>query len=158
MENVFSWWNPAAVRINKRGRTSSTRSDFRSPERKQAWRSRIHQSWTPQADRLCRLQYAAFRGFYAVCKLLIERGADVNAKTHDQGYSALIFAAISNHKSVVALLLAHEADIDYTNMIGRNASQMAAFVSSYEVNCFLLLHFFWNLIFVCDELKKQKSK
>lgn len=78
------------------------------------------------------LQYASFRGIYDLCKVLIKKGADVNAKTHDQGYSALMFAAISNHTSVVRLLLENDADVDYTNLIGRNASQMACFVNSLE--------------------------
>lgn len=78
------------------------------------------------------LQYASFRGLLDLCKLLIDKGAEVNAKTHDQGYSALMFAAISNHTSVVRLLLEHEADVDYTNTIGRTASQMATFVNSNE--------------------------
>src|SRR4051812_154755 len=30
------------------------------------------------------LQYAAFRGLNDLCELLLKRGADVNAKTHDQ--------------------------------------------------------------------------
>lgn len=63
---------------------------------------------------------------------MIEKNANVNAKTHDQGYSALMFAAISNHTSVVRLLLENDADIDHTNAIGRNASQMASFVNSFE--------------------------
>lgn len=78
------------------------------------------------------LQYASFRGLFDLCKLLIECGADVNAKTHDQGYSALMFAAISNHTQVVRLLLDHDADVDYTNTIGRTAAQMATFVNSTE--------------------------
>lgn len=78
------------------------------------------------------LQYASFRGHYDLCKLLIELGADVNAKTHDQGYSALMFAAISNHTKCVRLLLEYDADVDYTNTIGRTASQMATFVNSNE--------------------------
>jgi ankyrin repeat protein len=78
------------------------------------------------------LQYAAFRGFYELCELLLDKGADVNAKTHDQGYSALMFAAISNHKTVVQLLLEHGADVDYKNTIGRTAAQMASFVNSNE--------------------------
>ena len=78
------------------------------------------------------LQYAAFRGYYELCDLLIKAGADVNAKTHDQGYSALMFATISNHKRVVHLLLENDADVDYTNQIGRTASQMASFVNANE--------------------------
>ncbi|CAF0710720.1 unnamed protein product [Brachionus calyciflorus] len=78
------------------------------------------------------LQYAAFRGLENICRLLISKGADVNAKTHDQGYSALMFAAIACKKSVVSLLLENNADPDYTNIIGRTAAQMASFVNSYE--------------------------
>lgn len=69
---------------------------------------------------------------YDLCKLLIENGANVNAKSHDQGYSALMFAAISNHHEIVNLLLENEADTDCTNAIGRTASQMASFVNSNE--------------------------
>lgn len=78
------------------------------------------------------LQYASFRGLLDMCKLLVSRGADVNAKTHDQGYTALMFAAISNHTHVVRYLLELGADIDYTNTIGRTAAQMATFVNSNE--------------------------
>lgn len=78
------------------------------------------------------LQYACFRGWYDMSVLLISKGADVNAKTHYQGYTALMFAAIGNHKQVVSLLLDHEADVDYKNKIGRTASQMASFVNSHE--------------------------
>jgi ankyrin repeat and MYND domain-containing protein 2 len=78
------------------------------------------------------LQYSAFKGHFDLCKLLINKGADVNAKTHDQGYSALMFAAIANKASIVSLLLDHDADVDYRNQIGRSASQMAAFVNSTE--------------------------
>ncbi len=69
---------------------------------------------------------------YDICKLLIKNSADVNAKTHDQGYSALMFAAISNNHEIVNLLLDHEADTECVNSIGRTASQMAAFVNSNE--------------------------
>lgn len=75
---------------------------------------------------------AAFRGNYALCQLLISKGADVNAKTHDQGYSALMFAAVAEQPKIVTLLLDHEADIECTNSIGRNALQMAAFVNSTQ--------------------------
>lgn len=78
------------------------------------------------------LQYAAFRGHEDICRLLISKGADVNAKTHDQGYSALMFAAIANKVNVVSLLLDNNADTDYTNIIGRTAAQMASFVNSTE--------------------------
>jgi hypothetical protein len=43
-----------------------------------------------------------------------------------------MFAAISNHRKVVQLLLEHGADVDYKNTIGRTAAQMASFVNSNE--------------------------
>ncbi|RNA17077.1 ankyrin repeat and MYND domain-containing 2 [Brachionus plicatilis] len=78
------------------------------------------------------LQYAAFRGHEDICRLLISKGADVNAKTQDQGYSALMFAAIANKVNIVSLLLDNNADTEYTNVIGRTAAQMASFVNSNE--------------------------
>ncbi len=56
----------------------------------------------------------------------------MNAKSHDQGYSALMFAAIANQPEIVSLLLENDADPDLLNSIGRNAVQMAAFVNSNE--------------------------
>jgi hypothetical protein len=76
------------------------------------------------------LQYASFRGLYNLTRELIKHGANVNANTHDQGYSALMFAAISNHTKVVQLLLDNNANIELKNQIGRSATQMAAFVNS----------------------------
>ena len=64
--------------------------------------------------------------------MLIAKGADVNVKTHDQDYTALMFAALSNNSSIVSLLLENEADTEYQNKIGRTASQMATFVNSLE--------------------------
>src|SRR5581483_8881631 len=75
------------------------------------------------------LQHAAYKGNYEICKLLLERGADVNSNTHVHGYSALMFAALGGqtHLNVVNLLLEAGADVSAVNSVGRNASQMAAF-------------------------------
>lgn len=78
------------------------------------------------------LQYAAFRGCINLCKLLLQKGADVNTKTNTQGYSALMFAAISNNCEIVQLLLEHGADVEAKNLIGKTSSEMAAFVNSHE--------------------------
>jgi ankyrin repeat protein len=41
------------------------------------------------------LQHAAFKGHTKICSILLEHGADVNDHEHDQGYTALMFGALS---------------------------------------------------------------
>lgn len=41
------------------------------------------------------LQNAAFKGNKDVCELLISHGADVNTNEHENGYTTLMFAALS---------------------------------------------------------------
>lgn len=41
------------------------------------------------------LQHAAFKGHANICSLLLTHGADVNDHEHDQGYTALMFGALS---------------------------------------------------------------
>ncbi len=47
------------------------------------------------------LQHAAFKGHTNICSLLLVHGADVNDHEHDQGYTALMFGALSGKKSFV---------------------------------------------------------
>ena len=41
------------------------------------------------------LQQAAFKANVDICHLLLAHGADVNSSEHNQGYTALMFAALS---------------------------------------------------------------
>ncbi len=41
------------------------------------------------------LQHASFKGHANICSLLLAHGADVNDHEHDQGYTALMFGALS---------------------------------------------------------------
>lgn len=43
------------------------------------------------------LQHAAFKGHANICSLLLAHGADVNDHEHDQGYTALMFGALSGN-------------------------------------------------------------
>lgn len=79
------------------------------------------------------LQHAAYRGNYDLCKMFLECGADVNSHYHDSGYTALMFAGLAGKTDVVSLLLEHGASTTTVNSLGRTASQMAAFVSNYDV-------------------------
>jgi hypothetical protein len=83
-------------------------------------------------NKMTPLQHAAYRGLKKLCSKLIENGANVNCNEQDQGYTALMFAAIANHTDVVRLLLEHDANIEILNKIGRSATQMAAFVNATE--------------------------
>lgn len=45
-------------------------------------------------------------------KLLIEKGANVDAKTNDFNYTPLHFAADRGHKDVIALLVENKANVN----------------------------------------------
>lgn len=54
------------------------------------------------------LQHAAFKGRTDVCQLLLENGADVNSNHHENGYSALHFAALSGVCFVVHMIYVYK--------------------------------------------------
>ncbi|XP_019853820.1 PREDICTED: ankyrin repeat and MYND domain-containing protein 2-like isoform X2 [Amphimedon queenslandica] len=83
-------------------------------------------------DGMTGLMHAAFGGNVKLCKLLIEKGADVNSNLHSQGYTALMFATISGSAPVVQLLLEKGASVTATNNVNRTAAQMGGFVGQRE--------------------------
>ncbi|KAI1291709.1 Ankyrin repeat and MYND domain-containing protein 2 [Halotydeus destructor] len=83
-------------------------------------------------DGMSPLQTAAFKGDFEICKLLIDRGADVNYNKHVHGYTALMFAALGGHNRLVSLMLENGASTTAVNSVGRTASQMAAFVGQHQ--------------------------
>jgi len=68
---------------------------------------------------------AAGTGCLDVAGLLLERGADVNARDHD-GWTALIKAAQAGHTEMVQLLMDHGADMTAADNDGRTAWMFAA--------------------------------
>ena len=63
------------------------------------------------------LMTAARIGKVDAVKLLLDRGANVNAKDAVHGQTALMWAVLENHADVVELLLARGADINaHTNV------------------------------------------
>lgn len=51
------------------------------------------------------LQHAAFKGHASICSLLLAHGADVNDHEHDQGYTALMFGALSGNLKTKVLII-----------------------------------------------------
>jgi ankyrin repeat protein len=51
------------------------------------------------------LQHAAFKGHGKICSFLLKHGADVNDHEHDQGYTALMFGALSGRLIYLNLFL-----------------------------------------------------
>ena len=54
---------------------------------------------------------AAYSGNLEVVKLLLARGASVNAKENLRGQTALMLAIAQNHVDVAKLLIGHDADV-----------------------------------------------
>jgi ankyrin repeat protein len=66
-----------------------------------SWNNGWSNGWTP-------LLFAAESGNLELAKLLVERGADVNAKS-DDGLTVLSYAYNSNNKELVKFLKEHGA-------------------------------------------------
>eukprot|EP00802_Teleaulax_amphioxeia_P017425 Tamp_17581.p1 GENE.Tamp_17581~~Tamp_17581.p1 ORF type:complete len:374 (+),score=62.78 Tamp_17581:258-1379(+) len=81
--------------------------------------------WTP-------LMIAATHGHVAMCRLLVEREADINAKKNFQ-CTALHLAARSGHKGVLAFLLQCNADVLATKLDKSTALHDA--VSGGHIEC-----------------------
>ena len=77
------------------------------------------------------LHWAARSGRYEMCKLLIEKGADVNAKSND-GSTPLHWAAIKGQPRICKLLLDNGADVNATETDGETPLHFAAYCSNLE--------------------------
>ncbi len=80
-------------------------------------------------------QWAAINNQYAVCKFLLESGAEVNAKGGESVATPAMWAAQRCHYYIVNLLLQHGADPLLTDVQGYNVLHLATF----DGNVFLLI-------------------
>ncbi|KAK1895717.1 Ankyrin repeat and MYND domain containing protein 2 [Dissostichus eleginoides] len=88
------------------------------------------------------LMHAAYKGKAAMCKLLLQHGADVNCNQHEHGYTALMFAGLSGKTDITWMMLDAGAETDVVNSVGRTAAQMAAFVGQHD--CVTVINNFFS--------------
>jgi ankyrin repeat protein len=89
------------------------------------------------------LYYASNAGLFEPARLLVENGADVNAKGGGFCY-ALIAAALNGHKTTAQLLLENGAKIDIGGAFGKTALHLAA-GKGYSTTVQLLLEYGANI-------------
>ena len=85
------------------------------------------------------LHWAAINNQYAVCKYLIDQGANVNAKGGDSGATPAMWAAQRCHFYIVNLLLNHGADPLITDGQGYNILHLAT-IDGNALLLILLMH------------------
>lgn len=103
----------------------------------------LHDIATKEYDGYLPITWAAKRGHEPLCKLLLEKGADIEATDyHGLHKTPLIWAASQNHKNIVKLLLRHGADVHSTgrSVPSETALLQAARAGNIEICRILLKH------------------
>ncbi|XP_071951086.1 palmitoyltransferase ZDHHC17-like [Antedon mediterranea] len=100
------------------------------------------------------LHYASRSGFLTVCSLLLDSGADVNAKTRAGGSTSLHRSAYRGHLDVVKELLKFKADPSNIDEDGRTPLHKAA-EGGHRNICEILLQIKPSLKAVTDKRGKQ---
>ncbi|KAI9826793.1 MAG: hypothetical protein M1819_007264 [Sarea resinae] len=83
------------------------------------------------------LHKAAFYGHKLVVNVLLEKGADIDARSSDE-LTALHLAARKGNESVVRLLVEKGADLDARDITGRSSLHLAADQGHYAIVQYLL--------------------
>lgn len=78
------------------------------------------------------LMSAAIAGHESVCRLLIDRKADVNTKMKGTEWTPLMFAAHNGYLSVVQVLLNSGSDANVVNVLGMMAVDIAGLLCAFH--------------------------
>jgi len=82
---------------------------------------------------------AAYDGYYDIVKLLLNNGADVDARSIN-GYTALIYASAEGYYNIVKLLLDFNANINIANYDKQNALYSALLYHNNDIAKLLKKH------------------
>lgn len=82
---------------------------------------------------------ATLKASLPICKMLIERGADVNHQNHN-GHTAIKYAGSKNHKDILIYLLDCNGNPNIRDHIGENALHRVASMERHECLRILLTH------------------
>jgi ankyrin repeat protein len=85
----------------------------------------VNAKFTTEMKDATPLHIAAGKGNVSVARLLIQNGAEVNAKLSDNGFTSLHLAAGNGHEKVAELLIAKGADINAKSMYGETPIDLA---------------------------------
>ena len=77
------------------------------------------------------MKHAKYGDVTRVCQE-VQKGADVNAKSEDHGFTALMYAAANGYPDVVNMLLYLDADPHIKSNDGRTALDVAREVDDHE--------------------------
>jgi ankyrin repeat protein len=83
------------------------------------------------------LMSAAIAGHESVCRVLLDKNADVNISMADTGWTPLMFAAHNGYLQVVQLLLDKGADSNAQNVLGDMALDVAHIAGHLQVKAHL---------------------
>ena len=92
----------------------------------------------PKEDMTEALIIAARKGYLDIAKLLIEKGADINA-ADSCGYSILMEACRSGHIDIAKYLIEKGADVNARDMFSRTALMFANNTNRSEEDCIKLM-------------------
>jgi ankyrin repeat protein len=95
-----------------------------------------HSAWitdTRKSKLYARFFLFFFQGYTNLVRYLVSQGANVNAQTKFDEYTALIFAAYYGHSDVAKILLQNGADVSRTNSNGYSALILSANYGDAEI-------------------------
>ncbi|MEP6636546.1 MAG: ankyrin repeat domain-containing protein [Acidobacteriota bacterium] len=114
----------AVIRALAKQSGETNGSDGRSQQQRGKINAPVNDPNSANANGMTPLMRAAGDGLVDFAEVLLDRGADVNAKRND-GFSALALAAFFGHSDVVRLLLERGANLQTTARYGTSAEMWA---------------------------------